>query len=1336
MINFYHDAAEIRGSHPDRPPPKPDWFICIQNMQLFRPNLVDTNVAASTSAISSSIDRHENRRIRLFRRRCHDTRDSGRPRTPRRTVSSRSWTPATGLEPLGLICPKPGCANIDFLHFCHGAVEIRGLPTDRLIFVQSLRGFRSHHAYRLGPWIIQPITLLNPRTAGFRQTLRKVLHFSVQGLFEQCIKPSRSATMSMSWLIVANHSPNFQLNCLHYLTSDLDLQWWSIQALHQCAIELQIIGYVRPPPEPDPIEICKVQWDTHSSFSKTIGYDIPAVSGDEVRNRCCSSASIGVILCHVHVKLGTEVQTHSICIHIANNVKRTSMRWPYSPHNIILTSVSLKSIESSQDLLSYKAVIGMSLFDSINRDLVRIGGDIIPSYLVEWCVPLIHTLMLCPDTYLSANTYLLEYNYQFDDDCMSVNLFRVHRITSYQETYVLFLHISLLCIGRSVLKSRSLQFRKERSWFEVPVGLSDVAQTASIMNSALSTSSNDDLFNSGGGIWIAYVRSQSKSTSTNPHHKTPRVLSAAPNDVTVSEKDKNTQVVSWSDTSSVLFSFFEEQKEFSSVGLGLTKKKFAVNFDLTAHLDRGESIFIDGQEYSVHPTESFTVLRLPLLENYSGENSESAAVDSRFKMTPISFDASVEEIQIAVERIPDVNHVNVPDNYQWFVTCTLSSTTLLRGGYSSRFNSVNLVKFSAVACRASVVCRAQSAANNKLAPSTPIHAHSSSTSMLWPETHVLMNKYLLECNYEFDNGFANVSLFQTPSYQEKHMPSMHIKTLTNPSLPQTGTYHIIVNQFLQFKWERSQLDFSFTVIHCHIKMKGVWFRGLFLWLAQAYNSRLLSEVWMFLDSATRCTWTVATDSVLLVLQVSVNDEQLRENELFIAPLQPRKPRLAVCLNSTAGFSQFTPSLDSSLQFGLFQNHHLVKCNNPESSTFALSTYYSASILCLGIISRVEAILHYHQTVLSLECCNLLEINVHTLDLNKRSYCQLTTMTPSSIVVIIELPSCIMRDVHLSLFVPALLLSEDEVVAVLVPDRKTGRLFQLCMWDQRELIYGNNPCTSSKFILTGLQSQSFNQTNSSNCWFSSFFSTTCVSKVTEGECAKQEFTSSWPSSHIIHTSTHDPSFTRQQTTHTTSVSLHLSTVRLHTNDAQRVLAASTGFVQIWVLDKDKTYRDSSPKFWTQRETPYSTVKVVPIQGSRGSLLYALMCIVDSNACFFFYIFIIWVTSKSLCQSMQQASTHLCSILTIVANEESLQEILFAYNLGRQAFHSFHILQYWFYNKWFVRSFHYDCNHTAKLERECDRSTKYLPVRSTLVSFDGVLPISNAVSRLLPLVFCLL
>ena len=45
-------------------------------------------------------------------------------------------------------------------------------------------------------------------------------------------------------------------------------------------------------------------------------------------------------------------------------------------------------------------------------------------------------------------------------------------------------------------------------------------------------------------------------------------------------------------------------------------------------------------------------------------------------------------------------------------------------------------------------------------------------------------------------------------------------------------------------------------------------------------------------------------------------------------------------------------------------------------------------------------------------------------------------------------------------------------------------------------------------------------------------------------------------------------------------------------------------------------------------------------------------------------------------------------------------------------------------YFVRSSHYDRDHTAKLEleRECDRSMKYLPVL-TLTYVSGIFPLSS-------------
>jgi len=54
-------------------------------------------------------------------------------------------------------------------------------------------------------------------------------------------------------------------------------------------------------------------------------------------------------------------------------------------------------------------------------------------------------------------------------------------------------------------------------------------------------------------------------------------------------------------------------------------------------------------------------------------------------------------------------------------------------------------------------------------------------------------------------------------------------------------------------------------------------------------------------------------------------------------------------------------------------------------------------------------------------------------------------------------------------------------------------------------------------------------------------------------------------------------------------------------------------------------------------------------------------------------------------------------------------------------------------YFVRSFHYDRDHPTKLERECDRRTKYLPVRRILGSFHGVLLHSWQCDFVFPL-FC--
>eukprot|EP00956_Cyclotella_meneghiniana_P025109 scaffold51686_cov40-Cyclotella_meneghiniana.AAC.1 len=502
------------------------------------------------------------------------------------------------------------------------------------------------------------------------------------------------------------------------------------------------------------------------------------------------------------------------------------------------------------------------------------------------------------------------------------------------------------------------------------------------------------------------------------------------------------------------------------------------------------------------------------------------------------------------------------------------------------------------------------------------------------------------------------------------------------------------------------------------------------------------------DAAVGCSYSSAGNTTQIQFDLRAYDFSwsLREHELFITPLLSRKPirfahsdavlttwcpnmfstdgkwfsiqskpfdiqacdiRLTVGLNSTAKFSQFTPSLDSNLQLGPRQNHHL---SNPESSMFHPLTYYSASILRLGIISRVEAILH---------CVS--EIDIHALDFNQTSCRRLTAMTPSSMAIIIELLSCIVLDVQMPIFMTAiqgdtrLLLSNDEVAAVLVLGRKS--------------------------------SQSFRRTNSSICWFSLFFSSACVSKVTEGECAKQEFTSSWPCSHNTQTSTHDPSFTHQHSTSTSLLSdmttipglcsvygiISLPTLRSPSRMVYRLvssMAAPLNNHSASILHPGLISMFSATDFSTVKCTYCLELALTVPQHSFQSSSRALRVMIPASASSFkefFATFLILSATKpsnlsrhetlfsirSTDPTHENAGSLLsigCVLLKVLSLSSNSQNQVCSRKLASTPYIICKILpNLLFYSarNATVRSFHYDCNHTAKLERECDRSTKYLP-----------------------------
>ena len=49
--------------------------------------------------------------------------------------------------------------------------------------------------------------------------------------------------------------------------------------------------------------------------------------------------------------------------------------------------------------------------------------------------------------------------------------------------------------------------------------------------------------------------------------------------------------------------------------------------------------------------------RLPLSENYSGNDAETISAFAHPKSMPISYVATAEEVQHALDQIPHVNHV-------------------------------------------------------------------------------------------------------------------------------------------------------------------------------------------------------------------------------------------------------------------------------------------------------------------------------------------------------------------------------------------------------------------------------------------------------------------------------------------------------------------------------------------------------------------------------------------------------------------------------------------------------------------------------------------------------
>jgi hypothetical protein len=217
-----------------------------------------------------------------------------------------------------------------------------------------------------------------------------------------------------------------------------------------------------------------------------------------------------------------------------------------------------------------------------------------------------------------------------------------------------------------------------------------------------------------------------KSIKTFPSGETPCGFPFPPSLVSVSVINKQTLNISWSSdanfnnpnilefkverfcksgtASSHLLSFWGEQEvvEFSTSRLGIVGGTFQVYFgtldasnsvflgaakvtnglgyvethsDLSPHLNRGESICIGNEQYSVHEKDPFTSKR-PLTGIYSGTDAETISVLAQSKSMPIAYDATADKLRNALERMPHINQVEVcqesndahNNGYVWIVT--------------------------------------------------------------------------------------------------------------------------------------------------------------------------------------------------------------------------------------------------------------------------------------------------------------------------------------------------------------------------------------------------------------------------------------------------------------------------------------------------------------------------------------------------------------------------------------------------------------------------------------------------------------------------------------------
>eukprot|EP00956_Cyclotella_meneghiniana_P016640 scaffold26423_cov94-Cyclotella_meneghiniana.AAC.1 len=563
-----------------------------------------------------------------------------------------------------------------------------------------------------------------------------------------------SRNASITWLVVVNPK------LITVFTFDMQLQWWSMRALHQCATELDITSPARPPPEPDP--------DPNTSRLLTVVI--------LTLDRSPNDLQCGNVMTY------RSIQTiyNSTLVFIYRSLELESLglvRFRAStPSNIFqLTTIALTS--PIHMYFACNAITSIVLSPMIWKRLgLPTASVLIHTNCFEGCHVSNQAFRVSCMTFVSKHPSFSTLRFH-DATCMRGRLI-LFCFSSYQQITVDWASSAPLHQLGALPKLRP-DFGKLGTKFSVDLPPFGSPEFSCIHANRFTSSCVLTLSHMLG--WHApqlYVVNIGPDAGCGDDDDSAvdrlssKLVPTVTNTVAVSSIQLNSSKVRWI----VLF-----DSRMINWNSGHPYHEVSFGGDHMACIDYDA---MEAKSTSLPLIEDLIIVSRPLYLFFTMGSCNNLLISSGSELAmghgrpfvSLPFNPTTWPYTPSVSFQSIESSQSLSDN-----ASTLSSPTLPHGGYSFTSTPVNLVNVS------SVVCRAQSTASftdNRSAPSTPVHVHSSSTLNVQP-----------------------------------HIPSTHA-------------------------WKYYEFD-SGTLTHCHTSLKSRYFHGLLPWLTQANNSWFLSLVQMF-----------------------------------------------------------------------------------------------------------------------------------------------------------------------------------------------------------------------------------------------------------------------------------------------------------------------------------------------------------------------------------------------------------------------------------------------------------------------------------------------------------